>query len=161
MSEQNMTRRKFLTAGIGIISGTIALGVGGAALTSIGAPAVTNKRQGKWVEAGNTADLKPTEFNQLSITYDAKDGWLDGKIKQLVYVKVNGDDILALSATCAHLGCNVNYDEQTGGFKCPCHSGQYDATGKNISGPPPRPLTRLEARIEDGKLKINTAVKEA
>jgi len=161
MSDQGVSRRKFLIAGIGAISGAIALGVGGAAVTSIGAPAITNKREGKWVEACNCADLKPGEFNQLSITYDAKDAWLDGKIKQLVYVKVTGDDILALSATCAHLGCNVNYDEQTGGFKCPCHSGAYDSTGKNISGPPPRPLDRLVAKIEDGKLKINTAAKEA
>ena len=161
MSDQNMSRRKFLAAGIGVISGAITLTVGGAALTSIGAPAVTNKREGKWVEACNCADLKPGEFNQLSITYDAKDGWLEGKIKQLVYVKMSGEDILALSATCAHLGCNVTYDEQTGGFKCPCHSGTYDAAGKNISGPPPRPLTRLEAKIEDNKLKINTGTKEA
>jgi menaquinol-cytochrome c reductase iron-sulfur subunit len=161
MSDQGVSRRKFLIAGLGVISGAIALGVGGAAVTSIGAPAMTNKREGKWVEACNCTDLKAGEFNQLSITYDAKDAWLDGKIKQLVYVKVAGDDILALSATCAHLGCNVNYDEQTGGFKCPCHSGAYDATGKNISGPPPRPLTRLAAKIEDGKLKINTATKEA
>ena len=162
MAEQDqcMSRRKFFTAGIGIISGVISIGVGGAALTSIGAPAVTNKREGKWVEAGSAADLKPGEFNQMSITYDAKDGWLEAKIRQLVYVKVTGDDILALSATCAHLGCNVNYDEKTGGFKCPCHSGIYDAMGKNISGPPPRPLDRLDAKMEDGKLKINTAIKE-
>ena len=161
MSDKDMSRRKFLAAGIGVISGTIALGMGGAALTSISAPAVTNKREGKWVEACDCTELKPGEFNQLSITYDARDGWLNGKIKQLVYVKTTGEDILCLSATCAHLGCNVNYDETTGGFKCPCHSGQYDATGKNVSGPPPRPLTRLEAKIEDGKLKINTAIKEA
>jgi Rieske Fe-S protein len=158
---QNQSRRSFLAAGIGAISGVIALGVGGAALTSIGAPAITNKREGKWVDVGSAADLKPGEFNQISVVYDAKDGWLEGKIKQLVYVKVTGDDILALSATCAHLGCNVNYDEKTGGFKCPCHSGIYDAAGKNISGPPPRPLDRLDAKIEDGRLKINTAVKEA
>jgi Rieske Fe-S protein len=165
MSEQDhcktVSRRNFLAAGIGIISGAIAIGVGGAALTSIGAPAVTNKREGKWVDAGSAADLNPGVFNQISITYDAKDGWLDGKFKQLVYVKITGEDILALSATCAHLGCNVKYDESTGGFKCPCHSGIYDATGKNISGPPPRPLDRLDAKIEDGILKINTAVKEA
>jgi menaquinol-cytochrome c reductase iron-sulfur subunit len=161
MSDQSISRRKFLIAGIGVISGTIAVGLGGVALTSLGAPTITNKREGKWVEAGIAADLKPGEFNQLSITYDAKDAWLDGKCRQLVYVKITGESILALSATCSHLGCNVNYDEKTGGFKCPCHSGAYDATGKNISGPPPRPLTKLEAKLEDGKLKINTATKEA
>lgn len=161
MSDNDISRRTFLTAGIGVISGAIAVGVGGAALTAVGAPALTNKREGKWVDAGNAADLTPGQFNKVGITYDAKDGWLEGKIKQLVYVKLNGNDVLALSATCSHLGCNVNYDEQTGGFKCPCHSGVYDAAGKNISGPPPRPLTRLEAKVEDGKLKINTGAKEA
>ena len=161
MSENSMTRRKFLSAGVFTIAGVIGIAAGGAALTSIGAPAITNKREGKWVEAGAASDLAQGQFNKISITYDAKDGWLDGKTKQLVYVKPDGENILAFSATCSHLGCNVNYDEQTGQFKCPCHAGMYDATGKNISGPPPRPLTRLEAKIEDGKLMVNTGAKEA
>lgn len=160
MSDDSITRRNFLEKGIGVIAGAIAVGLGGAALTSIGAPAITNRREGKWIEAGNAEELIAGQFNRISILYDAKDGWLEGKIKQLVYVKVAGEEILALSATCSHLGCNVNYDEQSGQFKCPCHSGVYDATGKNISGPPPKPLTRLEAKIEDGKLFINTAIKE-
>ncbi|MFN3479604.1 MAG: ubiquinol-cytochrome c reductase iron-sulfur subunit [Thermodesulfovibrionales bacterium] len=157
----DVTRRRFLEIGICTITGAIALGIGGAALTSIGAPAITNRREGKWIEAGKAEELVPEQFNRVSILYDAKDGWLEGKVKQLVYVKVVGEEVLALSATCSHLGCNVNYDEQSGGFKCPCHSGVYDASGKNISGPPPKPLTRLEAKIEDGKLFINTAIKEA
>ena len=64
MSENDMTRRKFLIAGIGAISGVIAVGVGGPALTSIGAPAVTNRREGKWVEAATAADPTPGQFNQ-------------------------------------------------------------------------------------------------
>jgi len=161
MSDSSVTRRRFLEAGVFAIAGAIALGAGGAALTSIAAPAATNRREGKWVEAGAAADLTPGQFNKVSITYDAKDGWLEGKMKQLIYVRIDGEDILALSATCSHLGCNVNYDEQSGQFKCPCHTGIYDAAGKNISGPPPRPLTRLQAKVEDGKLLVNTATKEA
>jgi Rieske Fe-S protein len=161
MSDNGVSRRNFLQAGIGVIAGTIAAGIGGAALTAIGAPAVTNKKEGKWVETASAEEVSDGQFHKVSIEYSAKDGWLEGKTKQLVYVKVSGETIFALSATCAHLGCNVNYDEQTGGFKCPCHSGVYDASGKNISGPPPRPLSQLEAKIEDGKLMINTAVKEA
>jgi Rieske Fe-S protein len=156
-----MTRRRFLVAGIGVITGAIAVGTGGAALTSIGAPAITNRREGKWIEAGSAEELAPGQFNRVSVVYDAKDGWLEGKVKQLVYVKINGEEVIALSAACTHLGCNVNYDEQSGGFKCPCHSGVYDANGRNISGPPPKELARLDAKIEDGKLFINTAVKEA
>lgn len=161
MSDNSMSRRKFLEAGVVVIAGAIGIGAGGAALTSIGAPAVTNRLEGKWVDAGPAADLVQGRFNKIGITYNAKDGWLEGKMKQLVYVKPDGDNIFALSATCSHLGCNVNFDEQSGQFKCPCHTGIYDSNGKNVSGPPPRPLTRLEARIEDGKLMINTGSKEA
>ncbi len=156
-----VSRRKFLTAGIGVISGTIIVGLGGAAMVSIAAPAITNKQQGKWVSAGNIAELPPGQFSQVNLTYDAKDGWMDGKFKMLAYVKVEGENISAFSATCSHLGCNVNYDESTGGFKCPCHTGMYDKNGKNVSGPPPHPLKKLEAKIEDGKLMVNTLPKEA
>jgi Rieske Fe-S protein len=156
-----VSRRKFLTAGIGVISGTIIAGVGGAAVVSIGAPAITNKQEGKWVPAGNPTELAPGQFNQVNVEYQAKDGWMDGKFKMLAYVKVEGDNVIAFSATCSHLGCNVNYDETTGGFKCPCHTGQYDKNGKNVSGPPPKPLKQLDAKIEDGKLMINTLPKEA
>ena len=160
MAEESVTRRKVLSAGIGVIAGVIATGLGGAALTSIGAPAVTNKREGKWVEAGSASDLAQGQFSRIGLTFDAKDGWMEGKMKVLAYVKLEGENVFALSATCSHLGCNVNYDETTGGFKCPCHTGIYDAKGKNISGPPPAPLRQLEARLEEGKLFINTLPKE-
>jgi len=161
MIDESISRRKFLSAGIGVIAGTVTIGLGGAALVSIGAPTITNKREGKWVDAGTAAEMTAGQFNQVSLVFDAKDGWMEGKVKMLAYVKIDGDKISAFSATCSHLGCNVNYDETTGGFKCPCHTGIYDATGKNISGPPPKPLKKFEAKIEDGKLLLNTDPKEA
>ena len=30
---------------------------------------------------------------------------------------------------------------------CACHNGTYDLTGKNVAGPPPRPLTPLKANL--------------
>ena len=161
MSEEELSRRKFLAAGIGIISGAIVVGMGAPALISIGAPAVTNKKEGKWVEACSLEELTEGQFTKVGITYQAKDGWLEGNTKQLVYLKKEGENIFALSATCSHLGCNVGYDEESGHFKCPCHSGVYDSTGKNISGPPPKPLQQMETKAEDGKLMIFTGIKEA
>ena len=34
---------------------------------------------------------------------------------------------------------------------CPCHDGYYDLQGKNVSGPPPRPLPehRVSVRGDD------------
>jgi Rieske Fe-S protein len=46
----------------------------------------------------------------------------------------------AFSARCTHLSCTVRYREDGGTLWCPCHDGRFDLSGKNIGGPPPRPL---------------------
>lgn len=46
----------------------------------------------------------------------------------------------ALSAQCTHLDCTVQNRPDEGVLWCACHNGKYDLDGKNISGPPPRPL---------------------
>jgi cytochrome b6-f complex iron-sulfur subunit len=46
----------------------------------------------------------------------------------------------ALSATCTHLGCTVQYRSDLRQIWCACHNGIYDLNGRNVSGPPPRPL---------------------
>jgi Rieske Fe-S protein len=49
---------------------------------------------------------------------------------------------------CTHADCNVAWRSKTNDFFCACHEGRYDEFGKNIEGPPPRPLTRLFAELE-------------
>jgi cytochrome b6-f complex iron-sulfur subunit len=53
----------------------------------------------------------------------------------------------ALSAVCTHLGCTVQYRGDTRQVWCACHNGLYDLSGRNISGPPPRPLEEFEAHV--------------
>ena len=38
-------------------------------------------------------------------------------------------------------------DETSTQFKCPCHGGIYARDGQVVSGPPPRPLERLNSRV--------------
>jgi len=61
----------------------------------------------------------------------------------VILVKVSDTDFRAFSATCTHLDCIVEFRPQLGRLWCNCHNGQYDLTGRNVAGPPPRPLTRL------------------
>jgi Rieske Fe-S protein len=46
------------------------------------------------------------------------------------------------------LGCQVRWDKSTSKFRCPCHGGVYDASGRVLEGPPPRPLGSIDARLD-------------
>ncbi|MHB9052942.1 MAG: QcrA and Rieske domain-containing protein [Thermoleophilia bacterium] len=54
----------------------------------------------------------------------------------------------AFSLVCTHLGCIVKWEPKNKDFHCPCHAGKFDETGKNISGPPPKPLTKYNLTIQ-------------
>jgi Rieske Fe-S protein len=54
----------------------------------------------------------------------------------------------AMAATCTHLSCTVQYREDTKQVWCACHNGMYDLNGRNVSGPPPRPLEAYEVHVQ-------------
>lgn len=58
----------------------------------------------------------------------------------VIVVKTGDDEFRAFSATCTHLDCIVEYRSKERLIWCNCHNGSYDLTGKNVGGPPPRPL---------------------
>jgi len=61
----------------------------------------------------------------------------------------------AFSATCTHLDCTVQYREDEKLIWCACHNGRYDLTGKNISGPPPRPLEAFEVHVRGEEIVVS------
>jgi len=61
----------------------------------------------------------------------------------------------AFIATCTHLDCTVQYRQDLQLIWCACHNGKYDLSGKNISGPPPRPLTPLPVHIKADEIFIS------
>ena len=64
-------------------------------------------------------------------------------------------ELVALSAVCTHFECTVHYEPGLREIECPCHKGVYDVYGKNIKGPPPRPLLRYEITKEADGLLIS------
>lgn len=54
----------------------------------------------------------------------------------------------AFSAVCTHLNCTVQYRQDLKHIWCACHNGHYDLNGKNIAGPPPRPLEEYQAFVQ-------------
>ncbi|MFQ5527861.1 MAG: ubiquinol-cytochrome c reductase iron-sulfur subunit [Thermoanaerobaculia bacterium] len=65
----------------------------------------------------------------------------------VILVRVAEGDYRAFSATCTHLDCIVDYPQEKKLIWCWCHNGVYDLTGRNIAGPPPRPLTPFEVHL--------------
>jgi nitrite reductase/ring-hydroxylating ferredoxin subunit len=73
-----------------------------------------------------------------------------GDHDRCVLVRLADGEIVAFSQACTHLSCAVIPKVDEGVFLCPCHAGYFDLrTGKNISGPPPRPLARILLEIDD------------
>jgi cytochrome b6-f complex iron-sulfur subunit len=54
----------------------------------------------------------------------------------------------AFSAVCTHLNCTVQYRDDQHQIWCACHNGHYDLNGRNVSGPPPRPLEVFDVHIQ-------------
>jgi cytochrome b6-f complex iron-sulfur subunit len=65
--------------------------------------------------------------------------------------------VRAMSAKCTHLNCTVQYRKEQSSIWCACHDGMYDLEGRNVSGPPPRPLDPLTVELREGELYLKKA----
>jgi len=69
-----------------------------------------------------------------------------------------GGEFHAISATCTHLGCTVQWKEGTRQFDCPCHGSHFREDGAVISGPAPQALPWYALGLSpDGYLEVDTA----
>jgi nitrite reductase/ring-hydroxylating ferredoxin subunit len=67
-----------------------------------------------------------------------------------ILVRLTVAEFVAYSQKCTHLSCAVIPRPDQGVIHCPCHEGFFDLrTGRQISGPPPRPLPRITLEIRD------------
>jgi cytochrome b6-f complex iron-sulfur subunit len=64
------------------------------------------------------------------------------------------NEVRALSAICTHLGCTVQLHPKGKKFICPCHQGIYDFNGNVVSGPPPRPLQKLQVALRNEQVFV-------
>jgi Rieske Fe-S protein len=67
-----------------------------------------------------------------------------GEDDRCLLVRPDDKTLVAYSQACTHLSCAVVPRVSEGVIFCPCHEGYFDlATGRNIAGPPPRPLPKI------------------
>ena len=74
--------------------------------------------------------------------------------KPVILVRTPDDQLKAFDGTCTHLDCTVQYRSDMGVIWCACHNGKYDLTGRNIAGPPPRPLDSFRVVIQGDEVFV-------
>ncbi len=109
-----------------------------------------------WSDAGPAGDFSAlTVPLKVQLAIEQRDGWRKVLSERAVYVLKGADGrTRVLSAVCPHLGCSIAWNDEKGQFVCPCHNGTFAVDGTLVSGPPPRGMDELDARIEEGRLKI-------
>lgn len=93
-----------------------------------------------------------TKFSTDAITY---------------YVRLNDDNdkdkdspnepVIAISASCTHMGCTLCWQDKNQQFWCPCHGGLFDEYGLPAKESPIRylkPLPCLRTKIENGNVYV-------
>lgn len=73
----------------------------------------------------------------------------------VILIRTESGDLRAFSATCTHLDCIVQYRGDLERIWCACHNGTYDLNGRNVSGPPPRPLTPYAVNVVNGEVLVS------
>lgn len=58
------------------------------------------------------------------------------------------DTAQAVSRTCTHLGCRVNFLEDKDFIECPCHQSRFSRQGQRLSGPAERNLPTYAVEIK-------------
>jgi cytochrome b6-f complex iron-sulfur subunit len=106
-------------------------------------PAVTDLG-GNDIVAAKLAELKPNSAKIFRF----------GSRPGLLIMNSDGT-YRALSATCTHLGCTVQYRSDLRQVWCACHNGIYDLNGRNVSGPPPRPLDVFDVHVRGDEIVVS------
>ncbi len=100
--------------------------------------------------------------NSVSVGKNAEILANSGKIfkfgsKPGIIIRTEAGELKAFSASCTHLDCIVQYDPGSKQIVCACHNGKYDLTGKNVAGPPPRPLEEFTVNVKGDDITVARA----
>jgi Rieske Fe-S protein len=136
-------RRRFVNYFLGTTLGATFVSIVYPVVRFLVPPEVAEAQQSN-VVAGKMAELKPNSGKIFQ--FGTKPG---------ILVKTAAGDVRAFSATCTHLDCTVQYREDTQQIWCACHNGHYDLNGKNIGGPPPRPLEQYVVNLRGDEIVVS------
>lgn len=153
-SPSELTRRRllavFLNALVALIGAVLAV----PAVGYVFSPA-RRRTPDSWAFLGNVGEFPLNEPRLTHFAAPRAGAWMREPPHRAVYVVNRGEDQFTVyDVHCTHLGCPVQYNAAVGRYFSPCHGGVFDADGRVLAGPPPRPLDRYEVKVERGKLYV-------
>jgi Rieske Fe-S protein len=135
MTTQSLSRRGLLDWLL-----TTTVGVLGAALlypiVRFVAPPKQAEESAAAVVAGKVTDFPPNSGKVIRYGH-----------RPALVVRIPSGEFRAFSAVCTHLQCTVQYRPDMEAVWCACHNGRFDLTGRNVGGPPPRPLESYDVAV--------------
>jgi len=72
-----------------------------------------------------------------------------------ILVRTPSGEYRAFSAICTHLQCTVQYRDDQQSIWCACHNGRFDLSGRNVAGPPPRPLEMYDVAVRGDEIVVS------
>ncbi len=137
---EKRTRRNFLEVSLGVLGTIFAGGIIYPVLSYLVPP---SKKKGGDIVKIPKAELPPGGMKRFHVRGGPA-------------VVINGSaGYSAFSLVCSHLGCLVKWEGDKNEFVCPCHGAKFDVEGKVVSGPPPKPLEKLNLEEKEDEVWVS------
>ncbi len=152
---KDISRRDFIKATTAIIGGFIGALTTLPAIGYLLSPSLRRSEAAEWIDLGALEDYPFGVPKLFEFTRTRENGWERTAMSYGVFVvRQDEQKVRVFSNICTHLACRVSWHPDVRHYISPCHDGHFDIVGRNISGPPPRPLDEFVTRIEEGNLLI-------
>jgi menaquinol-cytochrome c reductase iron-sulfur subunit len=156
---RRLSRRQFATLGTQLAGATVGLLLGIPIVGYLLSPLFRSQStsEARVGDISGVPEAKPTKF---TVEFPAGE-WSGARVKGAVYVVKRNQALKVFSNVCTHMQCPVHWDESLNQFLCPCHGGLYDMEGRNIGGPPPKPLPEYVHRLDGTTLYVENRFTES
>jgi cytochrome b6-f complex iron-sulfur subunit len=65
--------------------------------------------------------------------------------------------LIAVNATCTHLGCKVKWQAKSKQFACPCHGSAFKSDGTVAKGPASEALASFKVKVEANSVLVKVS----
>jgi Rieske Fe-S protein len=160
--DRDVSRRRFMLLGTQL-SGAVVAAMLGIPIVGWALRPLFDQRRTVWRRLGRIGDIPIEVPVTMQVSFPPQpQSWSSAEETWVVFVvRYRDGSLRTFSNICTHMQCPVRWQRTISQFLCPCHGGLYDIAGRNVGGPPPKPLPQWIHRIDpDGTVWIQNQVDE-